>query len=174
MHPGQDLNFNAEEKFPLEDKSFDHAMTMNVLEHIWDTHNVFSEVNRILKPGGKFISTVPYMHHVHGSPDDYNRYTESAYRKYAAKYGFEVVEIKSLGDGLLSFVYQCIGGWLYFNFFKTFAKWLFTTFDKFFSIIPQYKKLAKNIPLGYFWIMVKKSGWRLGIIIRQLENLTSH
>jgi SAM-dependent methyltransferase len=156
MHPGQDLNFNAEEKFPLGDASYDHVLTMNVLEHIWDTHNVFSEVARVLKSGGLFVSAVPYMHHIHGSPDDYNRYTESAFKKYAERYGFEMVEIKTLGGGLLSLIYQCVGGWLYFNILKTFAKWLCTTLDDIFSVIPQYEKLARNIPLGYFWIMKKK------------------
>lgn len=156
MHPGQDLNFNAEEKFPLEDASYDNAVTMNVLEHIWNTHNVFSEVSRVLKKGGKFVSTVPFMHQVHGSPDDYNRYTESAFRKYADKYGFEVIELKPLGYGLFTFIYQSIGGWLYFGILKSLAKWLCVTLDKIFSIIPQYRRLAHNIPLGYFWIMQKK------------------
>jgi hypothetical protein len=53
-------------------------------------------------------------------------------------------------------VYQSVGGWLYFGFLKLFVKWLFTTLDTIFSVIPQYKKLANNIPLGYFWIMKKK------------------
>lgn len=156
MHPGEDLNFNAEEVFPLADGSFDHAMSLNVLEHIWDTHNVFREVSRVIKPGGLFVSAVPYMHHIHGSPDDYNRYTESAFRKYADKYGFDMVEIKPLGTGLLAFVYQSVGGWLYFGFLKLLVKWVFTTADTILCVIPQYKKLAGNIPLGYFWIMKKK------------------
>lgn len=156
QHPGQDLNFNAEEKFPLEDASYDNAMTMNVIEHIWDTHNVFSEVNRILKPGGLFVSSVPFMHHVHGSPDDYNRYTESAFRKYASKYNFDIIYIEPLGYGLFSLIYQSIGGWLYFGFLKSIFKSLCTTLDKVLQVIPQYKKLSNNIPLGYFWIMKKK------------------
>lgn len=156
LHPGQDLNFNAEEKFPLTDASYDNAMTMNVIEHIWDTHNVFSEVSRVLKPGGMFVSSVPYMYMVHGSPDDYNRYTASAYKKYADKYGFELLYIEPLGYGLFSFIYQNILGWLYFDLLKNVARFLATNLDRILQIIPQYKRLANNIPLGYFWIMRKK------------------
>lgn len=156
QHPGQDLNFNAEEKFPLEKESYDHALTMNVIEHIFDTHNVFSEVQRILKPGGLFVSSVPYMHHIHGSPDDFNRYTESAYRKYAERYGFEIIYIQPLGYGLFSLIYQAVCGWFYFNLLKIIFKWICISLDRIFQLIPQYKKLSNNIPLGYFWIMKKK------------------
>jgi SAM-dependent methyltransferase len=129
---------------------------MNVIEHIWDTHNVFSETARILKPGGLFVSAIPFMHHVHGSPDDYNRYTESTYRKYAEKYGFELLYIEPLGYGLFSFIYQTIGGWFYFPILKVIFQNLSVVLDKILQIIPQYKRLVKNIPLGYFWIMKKK------------------
>ncbi len=156
MHPGEDLNFNAEEKFPLEDKSYDNVVTMNVIEHIFDTHNLFAEVARVIKPGGLFVSSVPYMHHIHGSPDDYVRYTESAYRKFAERYGFEIVEIKILGYGLFSLMYQNVGGWFYFSFLKLIMKNICILFDKVLQAVPQYKKLSANIPLGYFWTMRKK------------------
>ncbi len=156
QHPGQDLNFNAEEKFPLENASYDNVVTMNVIEHIFDTHNVFSEVARVIKPGGLFVSTVPYMHHIHGSPDDYVRYTESAFRKFAERFGFDVLYLEPLGYGLFSLIYQCIGGWLYFDILKQLLKFICINLDRLLQIIPQYKKLANNIPLGYFWIMRKK------------------
>ncbi len=156
IHPGADLVFNAEEKFPLEDKSFDNVVAMNFLEHIFNYHNVFSEVSRVLKPGGKFVTCTPFMHHIHGSPDDYHRYTESTYKKLADMYGFEIVMITTIGEGLFSLIYQSISGWFYFDFLKLFMKWLCINVDRILQIIPQYKKLAKNIPLGYFWIMQKK------------------
>lgn len=158
QHPGADLFFNAEEKFPLENGSYDNVMMMNVIEHIFDTHNVFSEVSRVLKPGGKFVATVPYMHHIHGSPDDYVRYTESAYRKFADKYGFEIIFMQGLGFGLFSLIFQTMTerrilpwSWLF-----SLIKIIFTTLDKLLLNISIYRKNASNIPLGYFWIMQKK------------------
>lgn len=44
---------------PLESASFDFALSNSVLEHIPDLPPVLAEVARVLKPGGKFIFTVP-------------------------------------------------------------------------------------------------------------------
>ncbi len=156
LHPAADLFFNAEEKFLLEDKSFDNVLAMNFLEHIFNYHNVFAETSRVLKSGGLFVSNTPFMHHIHGSPDDYHRYTESTYRKLAEQYDFQVVTIKPLGDGLFSLFYQTVGGWLYFDILKFFTKWICINLDRLLQIIPQYRKLAKNIPLGYFVILKKR------------------
>ncbi len=48
------------EKIPLGDKSVDFIFSSEVLEHIYDVENAVSELQRILKPGGKFLLTVPY------------------------------------------------------------------------------------------------------------------
>jgi SAM-dependent methyltransferase len=155
---GYDLKFNIEEKFPLEDSVFDNVLSMNLIEHIYDTHNIFSESARVLKTGGMFVSAVPYMHHVHGSPDDFVRYTDSAYRKFADKYGFEVVYMKPLGFGLFSLIFQTITIYRTLPFVWLFnvVKFIFVTIDKFLLNIAYYRKLADSIPLGYFWVMKKK------------------
>lgn len=153
-----DLNFNIEEKFPLEDNSFDNVLSMNLIEHIFDTHNIFSETARVLKSGGLFVSAVPYMHHIHGSPDDFVRYTDSAYKKFADKYGFEVIYIEPLGYGLFSLIFQTLTIYktLPFAWLFNIVKFVFVIIDKILLAIPYYRKLANSIPLGYFWIMKKK------------------
>ena len=44
---------------PLEDASFDFAISNSVLEHIPDVESVLAETGRVTKPGGVFIITVP-------------------------------------------------------------------------------------------------------------------
>jgi SAM-dependent methyltransferase len=44
---------------PETDGSFDMVFSNSVLEHIREIEQVLSEVGRVLKPGGKFILTVP-------------------------------------------------------------------------------------------------------------------
>ena len=46
-------------KVPLDDDSVDMITSRYVLEHLKNLDNAFSEVSRILKPGGKFISLFP-------------------------------------------------------------------------------------------------------------------
>ncbi len=155
---GYDLKFNIEEKFPLADASYDNVLTMNLIEHIFDTHNIFSEVSRVIKPGGLFVSSVPYMHQIHGSPDDYVRYTDSAYKKFAEKYGFEIVYISTLGTGIFSLIFQIITIYRIFPFswLYNFMQFILVSLDKILLLVPYYKKLVNSIPLGYFWVMRKK------------------
>ncbi len=47
-------------KIPLENESADFIFSSEVLEHVYDTENAISELQRILKPGGKILLTVPY------------------------------------------------------------------------------------------------------------------
>jgi len=47
-------------EFPLNDNSVDFIFSSEVIEHIYDTENAFSEIARILKPDGKLLITTPY------------------------------------------------------------------------------------------------------------------
>jgi len=44
---------------PFADYSFDMVICMEVLEHVQDMAGVISEVHRVLKPGGRWIISVP-------------------------------------------------------------------------------------------------------------------
>jgi len=44
---------------PYPDSSFDLAIAVEVTEHILDHENFYSEVSRILKPGGRFYISTP-------------------------------------------------------------------------------------------------------------------
>jgi len=153
---GCDIVFDVEKTFPIQDNTYDAILAINLLEHIFEYNNVYSEVFRTLKPGGFFIQTTPYMHHIHGSPDDYHRYTDSFYKRVAAKYGFEIQTLDSIGFGLFSLIYQCIGGIIPSEFLKNIVRNTFVCLDKTLLHIPKYNKLKNIIPLGYFIIMKKK------------------
>ncbi|MEW6593157.1 MAG: methyltransferase domain-containing protein, partial [Candidatus Hadarchaeota archaeon] len=47
------------EKLPYESNFFDIIFCMEILEHLLDASILFSEVRRVLKPGGYFYITVP-------------------------------------------------------------------------------------------------------------------
>jgi ubiquinone/menaquinone biosynthesis C-methylase UbiE len=48
------------EPFPLGDRSVDFIITSEVIEHVYDTTNAFSEMHRVLQSGGRLLITAPY------------------------------------------------------------------------------------------------------------------
>lgn len=48
------------EKLPFPDNSFDAVTSLWVLEHVHHPDRIFSEISRVLKPGGKFFFETPY------------------------------------------------------------------------------------------------------------------
>ncbi|MFA6077833.1 MAG: methyltransferase domain-containing protein [Candidatus Paceibacterota bacterium] len=152
---GCDMVFDIQKIFPIEDDKFDAVLCMNVLEHVYKFNNVVSETFRVLKNGGIFIFAVPFMHHIHGSPDDYFRYTRSAIEEMLKENGFENVEIEEIGLGLFSMIYQSVSGMLP-SFLKSFFKNIAVFVDLlFFKMSKRYRNVSKRIPLGYF-VVAKK------------------
>lgn len=45
---------------PFKKNSFDFILAADVLEHIYDTELIFQELNRLLKPKGRLLISVPY------------------------------------------------------------------------------------------------------------------
>jgi SAM-dependent methyltransferase len=51
------------DSLPFDDESFDLVFSDNVLEHLERPERVFSEIRRVLKPGGCFLAKTPNKHH---------------------------------------------------------------------------------------------------------------
>ncbi len=96
---------------PLDDASVDCAMATEVLEHCPDPLVVLREARRVLKPGGTFFFTVPYIWPLHDAPYDFFRYTPFALELLLAKSGFDHVNVQALGGWNASFA-QMMGLWL--------------------------------------------------------------
>ncbi len=52
------------EKMTFEDNSFDLMITQDVFEHVMNPTDAFREIDRILKPGGAHIFTMPWYPHL--------------------------------------------------------------------------------------------------------------
>jgi SAM-dependent methyltransferase len=55
-------------KMPFEDSSFESSFGTEVLEHCPYPKITLDEVNRVLKPGGVFFFTVPFLWNLHEQP----------------------------------------------------------------------------------------------------------
>lgn len=73
--PAVDAIVAPHERWPVEDASFDGAICTQVLEHAADHEHTLSELQRVLKPGGTLILSVPWMYHEHGAPYDFRRFS---------------------------------------------------------------------------------------------------
>jgi SAM-dependent methyltransferase len=88
-----DLN----EPIPLPDASFDTIIFSDVLEHLYQPHQVIKGIRRLLRPGGKLLMNVPFMYWLHEQPYDYFRYTQFALQKMVEDSGMEIVDLQALG-----------------------------------------------------------------------------
>ncbi len=84
-------------KMPFDDNAYDSAMATEVLEHVPEPARFMKEVHRVLKPGGTFFFTVPFLWPLHEVPHDEYRYTPFALQRIFKEAGFEEIEIKALG-----------------------------------------------------------------------------
>jgi SAM-dependent methyltransferase len=96
---------------PMASNSADCAVATEVIEHIPDPENVMKEIYRVLKPGGTFFFTVPFLWPLHDVPGDQYRYTPFSLERHLSNAGFETIELKALGGWNASLA-QMLGLWV--------------------------------------------------------------
>lgn len=95
-----DVVGNAQ-KLPFANGSFDTVFCSQVLEHVPEPWLALAEFQRVLKPGGRLILTVPHISWLHNEPHDYYRYTKHGLEFLLKQSGFDIKNITPAG-GLLS------------------------------------------------------------------------
>jgi SAM-dependent methyltransferase len=98
--------------FPFETSSFDSVLCNQVLEHVFNPDDFLNEVNRVLKPSGKLLLTVPFVWDEHEQPYDYARYSSFGLRSLLEKHGFSIVKHEKLG-GDATILFQLTNAYLY-------------------------------------------------------------
>jgi SAM-dependent methyltransferase len=96
---------------PCDTNSFDCALGTEVLEHCPYPDIVLSEVYRVLKPGGVFIFTVPFLWNLHEVPNDEYRYTPFSLGRHLHEVGFTSIELFPTGGWHASLA-QMLGLWV--------------------------------------------------------------
>lgn len=80
-----DLSYGADAavdatRLPLCDASVDVIFASHVLEHVVDPVAAAKEIERVLRPGGLVVATIPFTFPWHGVPVDFFRVTPSGMR----------------------------------------------------------------------------------------------
>lgn len=83
---------------PLGNDAYDHAWCFNVLEHVPDPLAVLRETYRVLRPSARLAVFTPFFTRIHGHPQDFYRYTDTALQRYAELAGFQVERVEVIGD----------------------------------------------------------------------------
>jgi SAM-dependent methyltransferase len=96
---------------PIESESFECAFGTEVLEHCPNPEVVMKEVHRVLKPGGVFFFTVPFLWNLHEVPNDEYRYTPFSLERHLKNSGFTDITIKATGGWHASMA-QMLGLWV--------------------------------------------------------------
>lgn len=85
------------------DASVDLVLCTQVLEHVRTPWVAMREFQRILKPGGVLLITIPHVWFYHPHPGDYWRVTQEGIVALATDAGFAVREARTQGGALLAF-----------------------------------------------------------------------
>ncbi|BCS94668.1 hypothetical protein DSLASN_03000 [Desulfoluna limicola] len=90
-------------EIPVDNLSFDSAISTAVLEHLEEPEQALRECHRVLKSGGYAIYSVPFIWHLHEEPRDFFRYSKYGLKYLFEKTGFEIIKIKALSGFWVTF-----------------------------------------------------------------------
>lgn len=100
------------ERFPFEDGVFDAVLTNQVFEHVFSPSAFLSEINRVLKPDGVLLLTVPFVWDEHEQPHDFARYSSFGLKHCIEAGGFRVIEQRKSMSGIRA-VFQILQVYLH-------------------------------------------------------------
>ena len=98
-----DLN----KKISIRKNYFDNVLLFNVMEHLVDNDNAVNQIQKIMKKGGNFIGSSPFLYRFHAAPSDYLRFTKPFFFQLFKK-RFKIIKIENLGFGPFCASYSLI------------------------------------------------------------------
>jgi SAM-dependent methyltransferase len=85
-------------KGPLAPERFDLVIAEQVFEHVLRPDLAAANVYRMLRPGGVFVISTPFLLKIHGHPWDLHRWTEHGMRQLLETAGFLVAQTGCWGN----------------------------------------------------------------------------
>jgi len=92
-----DVECDLNGRLPFPDHAFDTIVLSDVLEHVADPENLWTEMSRVLRHGGSILMNTPFCYCIHERPHDYYRYTEFALRRFVQLARLELISLEAAG-----------------------------------------------------------------------------
>ena len=146
----KDLKIDLEKEEKLDDRSFKNVLLFNVLEHVYNYKNCLKNCYSILGKDGFFYGSTPFFFRIHGSPNDYFRYTEQSLIKALDEAGFKNIQVRILNGGIFICFFNSIS--MVTKRIPLLNNFLLIICQILDALIVPFSKNMKNIfPLGYFF-----------------------
>lgn len=84
---------------PVPDASYQHALCLNLLEHVEDPRAVLRELARVLAVDGIGYLYIPFLVRVHPDPTDYQRLTPQGLERDIRASGLDCISIQPAAGG---------------------------------------------------------------------------
>jgi len=142
-------------KLPFKERTFDAAISFEVMEYIMDTENALAEISRALKNKSVFIFSVPFLDPVHGDIDCV-RFTIKGWEELLSKY-FRINKVDAIG-GRYSLIWDSYFEKVRNNYSRLLRMILFPILASLKRLAISLDKKEKNtrFPMGYLFVCEKK------------------
>jgi SAM-dependent methyltransferase len=98
---------------PFDDNEFNWVFSSEVFQQVFHLDNLFIEINRVLKHGGKLGFTCPFVWDEHESPSyDFSRYSSVGINDLLKKHGFEIESIYK-SSSYIETIFQMLALYIY-------------------------------------------------------------
>lgn len=104
--------FYKGDKLPLDKNSFDSIYSSEVFEHVFNLEEILNDINRVHKPGGLLLITMPFVWREHEMPNDFGRYTSAGIRHIMNKCNYKIIAHEKAPGYFLSVV-QLFSAYIY-------------------------------------------------------------
>jgi SAM-dependent methyltransferase len=92
--------FGDGQHLPFKSNSFDYVTVLDVMEHLPWPEAAFSEMVRVVKPGGRIITQTPFLYPLHDLPHDFQRWTHEGLMRFSERHPVSLSVITHHGKPL--------------------------------------------------------------------------
>jgi SAM-dependent methyltransferase len=93
----------------------DVIIAEQVFEHVLQPYRAAKNVFKLLRPGGAFLITTPFMLRIHKFPEDCSRWSETGIKHFLAEAGFSLDQIDAGSWGNRACVRGNFRRWVFYN-----------------------------------------------------------